>query len=151
MLVSIITAIAPILVALIAIIPTVIQNRKKTQKSIEETQKTIEDGNKATDSRIDKVQGALDKHIREEEDTGARDRRYRILRFYDEMCMGQSHSESHFEDIIDDIDEYEKYCEKHPDYKNNRGKIAMRYIKDTYEKIKIKGGFLVHEEENHEH
>lgn len=139
LLVSIITAVAPILVALIAIIPTVISNRKKTEKS-------IKDGNSETEKRIDKIQSTLNAHIREDEDDNARNRRTRILRFYDEMCEGKLHSESHFEDIIEDIDEYEKYCQNHPDYKNNRGQAAMRYINDTYNKIKVKGGFLVHKE-----
>lgn len=140
MLVSLITAIAPILVALIAIIPTVITNRKKTQKS-------ITDANTATERRIDKIQSTLDNHIREDEDDNARNRRTRILRFYDEMCEGRLHSENHFEDILDDIDEYEKYCDAHPNYKNNRGHIAMAYIKSSYDKLKAKNGFLVHKED----
>lgn len=139
MLVNIITAVAPILIALIGIIPTIKHNSK-------ETQKTIESSNKSTETRLDKMQKTLDNHIREDEDDNARNRRYRILRFYDEMCEGRLHSESHFEDILDDIDEYEKYCEKHPDYKNNRGKLAMQYITNTYDKLKTKGGFLMYAE-----
>lgn len=151
MLVSVITAIAPILVALIAIIPTIKSNRKKTETTFEEalkkTQTSIAEGTKATDQRIDKIQTTLDNHIRENEDDNARNRRTRILRFYDEMCEGRKHSENHFEDILDDIDEYEKYCDAHPTYRNNRGHIAMEYIKTTYDKLKAKGGFLVHKED----
>lgn len=139
MLVSIITAVAPILVALIAILPTIKSNRKKTES-------TFEEAIKKTDARIDKMQATQDKHIREYEDDNARNRRYRILRFYDELCEGRKHSESHFEDILSDIDEYERYCVKHPDYKNNRGKVAMEYITDCYHRIKAKGGFLIHKE-----
>lgn len=127
-LIGIVTACAPILVALVGIIPTVIANRKKTQESIEKLQKT------------------LDAHIREDEDEGARNRRYRILRFYDELCEKRQHSESHFEDILDDIDAYEKYCDKHPNFKNSRGHVAMQEIKRTYGVVKSKGGFLTHEE-----
>lgn len=139
MLVSIITAVAPILVALIAILPTIKSNRKKTES-------TFEEAIKKTDARIDKMQKTLDDHIREDEDDNAKTQRIRILRFYDEMCEGKLHSENHFEDILDDIDEYEAYCDKHPDYKNNRGKIAMEYINETYKKLKAKGTFLVHKE-----
>lgn len=128
MFVSILTAVAPILIALIGIIPTVLTNGKKTRDKVGDLQTT------------------LDKHIKEDEDDAARNRRYRILRFYDEMCEGRLHSESHFEDIVEDIDKYEKYCIKHPDFVNNRGKLAMKYIKDTYYKIKITGGFLQHKE-----
>lgn len=116
--------IAPIIIAVITIIPTIRNNRKKTEDS------------------IDKVQKTLEAHIKEDEDDKARTRRYRILRFYDEMCNGVQHSESHFEDILDDIDKYELYCETHKDFKNNRGKAAMDYIMETYSKLKASGVFL---------
>ena len=140
MLAQIITACAPILIALIGIIPTVISNRKKTEESIQRsTQETGE--------QVERLQETLDAHIREDADDSARNRRYRILRFFDEMCEGRKHSESHFEDILDDIDEYEAYCEAHPDYHNNRGHVAMQQIKATYAKVKSSGGFLTHEED----
>lgn len=135
--VKLLTACAPVLVALVGIIPTVISNGKKTRKNIKESQD-------AAKKDMEKMQTTLDAHIREDEDERARNQRYRILRFYDEMCEDREHSESHFEDILDDIDDYEKYCESHPQFRNNRGKVAMTYIKDSYGKIKSKGGFLTH-------
>ena len=137
--VSILTACVPIVVALVGIIPTIISNRKKTQASIKET-------NEAMEQRVSKIQTTLEKHISEDEDDKARTQRYRILRFYDEMCEHRLHSESHFEDILDDIDEYEAYCEGHPKFKNSRGQAAMRAIKAAYAEIKARGGFLTHEE-----
>ena len=131
------------LVALVGIIPTVISNRKKTEESIKAS-------NEATDKRVEKVQSTLEKHIREDEDEKARNQRYRILRFYDEMCEHRKHSESHFEDILDDIDDYEKYCEAHPQFRNNRGGVAMGHIKAAYGKIKISGGFLTHDNDHPE-
>lgn len=124
-------------VAFIAIIPAITSNRKKTQDSIRE-------GNEATKQQFDAMKNDFDSHVREYEETKAKSQRYRILRFYDEMCERREHSESHFEDILDDIDDYELYCEKHPDFKNNRGKAAMEYIKAEYPRIKAKGGFLTH-------
>ena len=123
-LLGVLKELAPIIIAVITIIPTIRNNRKKTQESIDTVQKTLE------------------AHIREDEDDKARTRRYRILRFYDEMCNGVQHSESHFEDILDDIDKYELYCETHKDFKNNRGKAAMKYITETYFQLKATGGFL---------
>ena len=132
------TVVGNIVVAVVAIIPTIITNRKKTQDSIKQS-------NEATDKRIDKMQESFDSHVRDYEAAKAASQRYRILRFYDEVCSGQKHSESHFEDILDDIDSYENYCEHHKEFKNNRGHVAMLYIRDTYGKIKSKGGFLTHE------
>lgn len=130
--IAIIQACAPIFVALVGIIPTIISNRKKTEDAIRQTEETIK-----------KVQKTLDAHIREDENERARNQRYRILRFYDEICENRRHSESHFEDILDDISDYEAYCIKHPDFKNNRGEIAMQQIQEVYKKIKSEGRFLV--------
>lgn len=133
--IEILKACAPILVALVGIIPTIRSNRKKTQDSIDQMQ-----------GSITTLQETLDKHIKEDEDNKARSQRYRILQFYDELCEHERHSESHFEDILDDIDNYEAYCDGHPEFKNNRGKAAMDYIKETYRDVKAKGGFLIHQE-----
>ena len=141
--VAILKECAPILVALVGIIPTVVANRKKTQQTLEENQKQTKD-------QLEKVQKTLDNHIREDEDDKARNQRYRILRFYDEMCEHRRHSESHFEDILDDIDDYEEYCDRHPDFKNSRGVLAMKNIRSTYDKLKSTGGFLTHERDKEE-
>ena len=144
---KILSILAPVLVAAVGIIPTIKSNRKKTEESIKKTEENIKASTEATDKRIDKMQESFDAHVSEYEDAKARSMRLRILRFYDEMCEHRDHSESHFEDILDDIDEYEVYCETHPEFKNNRGKAAMEYIKAEYPKIKANGGFLIHKED----
>lgn len=137
---KLLTACAPILVALIGIIPTIIANRKKTQDSINES-------NEATKKQFSDLKSDYDSHVKEYEEAKAKAQRYRILRFYDEVCEGRKHSESHFEDILDDIDEYEKYCDSHSEFKNSRGHLAMEYIRETYARVKAKGGFLTHDAE----
>lgn len=137
-LIQILTACVPILVALVGIIPTVVANRKKTDASIRET-------NESMRQQVSAIQTTLNAHIREDEEEKARNQRYRILRFFDEMCENRKHSESHFEDILDDIDCYEKYCDSHPEFRNGRGRMAMDRIKTAYVEIKAKGGFLTHE------
>ena len=129
---AVLQACVPILVALVGIIPTIVSNRKKTDEALKTTQASIQ-----------KLQNTLNAHIKEDENEKARNQRYRILRFYDEVCGGQKHSESHYEDILDDISEYEQYCARHPDFKNSRGGIAMQEIEETYKRIKSKGGFLI--------
>lgn len=140
---AIITACAPILVALIGIIPAILSSGKKTRDSVQAQ-------NEATQQQMDEVKDMLTAHIKEDEDDKARNARYRILRFYDEICEGRRHSESHFEDILDDIDRYERYCHTHPEYKNSRGRVAMRNIQSTYERLKIEGKFLAHERDKEE-
>lgn len=123
---SLIQACVPILVALVGIVPTIISNRRKTDESISKLQKT------------------LDEHIKEDEDDKARQARLRIIRFNDELCEHRPHSESYFEDILDDIDAYEAYCDAHPTFRNNRGHQAMEHVKSTYAKLKTSGEFLTH-------
>ena len=136
--VALISGVFSLLGIVVTVIPTIIANRKKTQESIKQTTEAME-------KRIDKLQTSYDAHVRDYEAAKASSQRYRILRFYDEVCEGRKHSESHFEDILDDIDSYERYCDQHKEYKNNRGHVAMQYIRDTYARVKASGGFLTHE------
>lgn len=136
--VALISGVFSLLGIVVTVIPTIIANRKKTQESIKQTTEAME-------KRIDRLQTSYDAHVKDYEAAKASSQRYRILRFYDEVCDNQRHSESHFEDILQDIDEYENYCKHHEDYKNNRGHVAMEYIKELYGKLKVSGGFLTHE------
>lgn len=60
--------------------------------------------------------------------------RRRILRFNDEAVFGMKHTIEHFDEIIEDIDNYEAFCRENPDYQNNKGKMAMQNIKSIYQK-----------------
>lgn len=137
-------AFAPILIAIITIVPTIISNRKKTQDSVESLKTELKAAIKESNDDIEDVKKTLANHIREDEDDKQRQARIRILRFYDEICEGKKHSENHFEDILDDIDAYENYCDSHPNFKNSRGKTAIEYIKVVYQKVKTDNTFLQH-------
>ena len=58
--------------------------------------------------------------------------RSRILRFNDEIMLGENHSKEHFDEILTDIDAYEDYCRTHEDYENNKAMLAIQTIKDEY-------------------
>ena len=148
--IRLLTAVAPVLVAVVTIIPTIISNRKKTQGSLQAMRDEIAADISATKREVTDVRDTLSQHILDDEETNAKLARYRILRFYDEVCEGRRHSESHYEDVLDDIDFYETYCAAHRDFKNNRATAAMEHIKTTYAKVKAKGGFLTHKEEQNE-
>ena len=68
--------------------------------------------------------------------------RYRILRFDDEILHDIKHSKEHFDQILLDIDVYEKFCEEHPDFKNNLAVMAIKHIKLIYEKCSRENSFL---------
>ena len=69
-------------------------------------------------------------------------RRYRILRFNDELLHNQRHTREHYNQILDDITEYEQYCTSHPDYKNNKAVLAIENIKSNYKNCVTNNSFL---------
>lgn len=68
--------------------------------------------------------------------------RYRILRFNDEILHDQKHSKEHFDQILEDITRYEKFCAEHPEYENNKAILAIENIKRVYKKCSDESTFL---------
>lgn len=68
--------------------------------------------------------------------------RYRILRFNDEILHEQKHTKEHFDQILDDITRYEKYCEEHPEYENNKAVLAIENVERVYKKCSDENLFL---------
>lgn len=58
--------------------------------------------------------------------------RVRILSFSDGIRHGEIHSEEMFNQVLEDIDNYNAYCESHPGYKNNKAVLAIANIKQVY-------------------
>lgn len=72
----------------------------------------------------------------------ATDSRYRILRFNDEILHDEKHTKEHFDQILDDITRYEKYCDEHPEYENNKAVLAIENIERVYKKCSDENLFL---------
>ena len=68
--------------------------------------------------------------------------RIRILRFGDEILHGDRHSQDHFDQTLQDIDRYEKYCKDHPDFENNITGLTIARIKDVYRRQCDKNDFI---------
>lgn len=81
---------------------------------------------------------ALDAQFREEKAITARTR---ILRFGDEVSHGVHHSRDHFQSILQDIDDYDRYCEKNPGFKNHMTRLTSEKIIDIYKRLDTEGGF----------
>jgi hypothetical protein len=73
----------------------------------------------------------------------ANTRRYRILRFDDEIRHKVRHTEEHFNQIMEDVDYYERYCKTHQNYENSKAVSAIKNVKQTWEKCKAENSFLV--------
>lgn len=65
--------------------------------------------------------------------------RTHILRFNDEIKNGIEHSFEYWRQTLDDCDTYNRFCEKHPNFKNSYTEIADKNIKDTFERLTKEG------------
>jgi hypothetical protein len=68
--------------------------------------------------------------------------RYRILRFDDEIRHKKLHSKEHYDQIIVDIDIYEGFCKRNPNFRNNLAHKAISNIKRMYDEHNIDNSFL---------
>lgn len=96
---------------------------------------TLEQDMKAVKKEVDTIRD-------ENREIHAKDCRVRILRFSDEVYLGQPHSQEHFKQILWDITHYEKYCDEHPEFENQIAVAAIEQIKDTYNTRLKKHDFL---------
>lgn len=93
-------------------------------------------------TKIDQVEKTLKDHVAKDELSYAKTCRRDILKFNDEILLNIKHTQEHFTEILEVIDDYEKYCEAHPDYPNNKAILAIENIKTTYSKCLKEHAFL---------
>lgn len=84
----------------------------------------------------------LEGHIKMDDERMADTYRTKILRFNNELLREIDHTREEFIEVLSDIDEYERYCKEHPDYKNNRAVHAVANIKRVYDERLEKRDFL---------
>lgn len=82
--------------------------------------------------KVDRLEGSVESLNNKVDESAAKTARARILRFGDEIIHGVRHSKEHFDDILDDMTDYEHYCREHPDFKNDKTGLTSALIKDTY-------------------
>ncbi len=68
--------------------------------------------------------------------------RYRILRFDDEIRHGILHTKEHYDQIMVDIDIYEAFCKRNPNFRNNLAHKAISNIKRMYDVHNDDNSFL---------
>ena len=85
---------------------------------------------------------ALDNHIRIDDKRNADAHRMRILQFNNELLRDILHTREDFIEILEEIDFYERFCEEHPDYENNRCVHAIANICRVYDDRLVKHDFL---------
>ena len=68
--------------------------------------------------------------------------RMEILRFNNELLRSIDHTKEEFIEVLAEIDAYERFCEDHPDYPNNRAVLAIENIRENYKERLKKHDFL---------
>ena len=103
-----------------------------------ELRKKIDSQGEQIDSLSDKISG-VQKEVNE---NAAMSSRYRILRFDDEIRHKVLHTKEHYDQIIVDIDIYEAFCKRNPDFRNNLAHKAISNIKRMYDVHNDDNSFL---------
>ena len=137
--------------AILAIITTIIEFNKKIEKfPITKALNWIgERTNKKTIEQVNVLDGEVKKIAKKQnemeaisDERAAVSARIRILRFSDELRRHIDHSQESFEQTIADLDYYEKYCDAHPGFVNNKTVVAKKRIMEAYENCLEKNNFL---------
>ena len=96
----------------------------------------------AVEQQLKKTNEKLDGHMANDERQKAEDARAAALRFNNELLRGIPHTREEFFEVLQKIDIYEEYCDKHKDYENNRAVHAIANINRVYDERLAKHDFL---------
>lgn len=94
------------------------------------------------EGKIDKISGKVEDLDNQVQEDRALRARTHILRFADELYNKERHSKEYFDEILYDIDKYEKYCDEHPKFINSKTGMSSDLIKETYNKLIKEHSFL---------
>ena len=92
--------------------------------------------------KIDKLTEMVKEVSDRVDSSSATNARTRVLRFDDELINGVHHSREYFQQTLEEIDTYETYCQKHPEFKNNACVLAIEHIRRVYSHLQDSNGFI---------
>lgn len=107
-----------------------------------ELMEKVDSMEKTFDSKVDSLEQKIEKMDQNDKLQRAKDARTRVLRFGDELIHDVRHTKEHFDDVLRDITEYEKYCDEHPKFENDQMHITAEHIKETYHRCLKEHSFL---------
>lgn len=91
---------------------------------------------------MEKKMDSLEGSVADLERNDIIDCRREILQFADELRRGVKHSQETFDQILSDIDAYDRYCAAHKDFQNNKTLAAKKKILEVYDKRLDDNDFL---------
>jgi len=109
----------------------------------------IKNVNKETNEKLDNLynqfndlKNCFDRHLQEDIEDEMDQKRRNIINFSSEISRCVNHTEEQFNQIIEDIDEYEDFCDTHTNYHNTKAVASIKNIRKTYESKLENGDFL---------
>ena len=88
------------------------------------------------DSKIEEVNRKIDEN-------DIKIKRGRILDFADSIRRGVNHSRESYSQILDDITKYNRYCDGHPEFENERTVLASQIIEESHKEKMKNNSYLV--------
>lgn len=112
------------------------------EKLGEAMNKEMLDNQDRLEKKVDKLKDRLEKNEANDEKNRAIGARRRILRFADEIRKNERHSHEFFNEVLNDIKAYKLYCDKHPEFENDKAIISIEIIEEVYKKCIQEDSFL---------
>ena len=103
---------------------------------------SVEQQLKKTNEKLAETNEKLDGHMANDELQKAEDARAAALRFNNELLRNIPHTREEFFEVLQKIDIYEDFCDRHKDYENNRAVHAIANINRVYDERLAKHDFL---------
>lgn len=116
--------------------------RKAITGKLDDEIHQVEEEIHKVDSKVDSLQTEFNNHVNNVQERDALNSRRRILEFNDKVIQHEFHTQESWNQILEDIDTYEDYCLKHPDFPNNKCLLAIDHLKEQYEKHLDDNSFL---------
>lgn len=85
-------------------------------------------------AKLDKLAATIEDNRELRKRDKADDARRRILAASDEVLHCVPHSKEWWDQVNDDVTQYNKYCSAHPDYRNNKAVHAIDNLDKEYSK-----------------
>lgn len=92
--------------------------------------------------KITSLEKKVDELDTKNDEQNAISARIRILRFADDLMEGRERSKESYDQCLEDIDTYEKFCASHHEFQNGKTVATIAYIRSVYAKRLEKHDFI---------
>lgn len=116
--------------------------KKITNQDISDSVQKLREESAEMKTAITEIKEEARAHNEQNLEERAKNNRYKILRFDDELRIGIKHSYEYFEDILRTVHEYEDYCDNHPKFKNRQAESAINHIQSAYDEAHENNSFI---------